>query len=179
MRPSLLITVLLVVALAVAGCGSSKKKAKAKAATPPAASVSVPSTPPPSTSTTTTPAGPTKPKVNVPKGPPPQKLVIKDIKKGKGPAAKAGDNITVQYVGVNYNGGKQFDASWDRGQPFPFQLGAGQVIPGWDRGLVGMHVGGRRELIIPPRLGYGAQGQPPVIKPNETLVFVVDLVSIG
>jgi peptidylprolyl isomerase len=177
-RPRLAIVALLIAAaFAAAGCGSSKKKASA--ATTPSTGVTVPTTPPPSTPTATTPAGPTKPKVNVPTGPPPKKLVIKDLKKGSGPPAKAGDALTVQYVGVNYKGGKQFDASWDRGQPFPFQLGAGQVIPGWDRGLVGMRAGGRRELIIPPRLGYGAQGQPPVIKPNETLVFVIDLVSIG
>src|SRR5438045_1428876 len=83
-------------------------------------------------------------------------------------AARPGDTVTVQYVGANYKGGKQFDASWDRGQPFTFPLGGGQVIPGWDKGVVGMKVGGRRELIIPPALGYGPRGSPPVIKPNET-----------
>ena len=88
---------------------------------------------------------------------------------GNGPAAKAGDQLTVQYVGVNYADGKQFDASWDRGEPFQFQLGAGMVIPGWDQGLVGMKAGGRRELIIPPDLAYGAQGAPPDIPPNATL----------
>ena len=86
--------------------------------------------------------------------------------------------LTMQYVGVNYADGKQFDASWDNGQPFNFQLGSGQVIKGWDEGIAGMKVGGRRELIVPPDLGYGAQGQPPAIGPNETLVFVVDLLDV-
>ena len=84
----------------------------------------------------------------------------------------------MQYVGVNYADGKQFDASWDNGQPFSFQLGSGQVIKGWDQGIAGMKVGGRRELIVPPDLGYGAQGSPPAIGPNETLVFVVDLLDV-
>jgi FKBP-type peptidyl-prolyl cis-trans isomerase len=120
-----------------------------------------------------------KPKVTVPKGPAPKKLVIKDLIKGTGATAKAGDPLTMNYVGVLYSTGKQFDASYDRGQPFPFQLGAGQVITGWDKGIVGMRVGGRRELIIPPGEGYGSEGSPPTIPPNATLVFVVDLLSIG
>jgi peptidylprolyl isomerase len=120
-----------------------------------------------------------KPTVEVPKGPPPTNLVVKDLKTGDGAEAKSGDQVSVQYVGVLYDGGKQFDASWDRGQPFAFQLGSGQVIPGWDQGVAGMKVGGRRELIIPPDLGYGAQGQPPTIPPDATLVFVIDLVSVG
>src|SRR4051812_1567807 len=121
----------------------------------------------------------TKPTVDVPTGPAPTKLVVKDLKTGDGAEAKSGDQVSVQYVGVLYDGGKQFDASWDRGQPFDFQLGSGQVIPGWDQGVAGMKVGGRRELIIPPDLGYGAQGQPPTIPANATLVFVIDLVSVG
>ena len=120
-----------------------------------------------------------KPTVEVPTGPPPDQLVVKDLKEGDGDEAKAGDQVTVQYVGVLYDGGKEFDASWDRGQPFPFTLGSGQVIPGWDQGVEGMKVGGRRELIIPPDLAYGPQGQPPDIPPNATLVFVIDLVSVG
>lgn len=92
--------------------------------------------------------------------------------------AKAGDEVTVQYVGVGYQSGKEFDASWDRGQPFGFQLGAGQVIKGWDEGVQGMKVGGRRELLIPPGLAYGAAGSPPSIGANETLIFVIDLVSV-
>lgn len=120
-----------------------------------------------------------KPKVTVPTGAPPTQLETKDLIEGEGAEAKAGDEVTVQYVGVNYKTGKEFDASWDRGEPFTFQLGAGMVIPGWDQGVEGMKVGGRRELIIPPELGYGSTGSPPAIPPNETLVFVVDLVEVN
>jgi peptidylprolyl isomerase len=120
-----------------------------------------------------------KPTVEVPKGPAPARLVVKDLKTGDGAEAKSGDQVSVQYVGVLYSDGKQFDSSWDRGQPFSFQLGGSQVIPGWDQGVAGMKVGGRRELIIPPDLAYGAQGQPPTIPANATLVFVIDLVSVG
>jgi peptidylprolyl isomerase len=121
----------------------------------------------------------TKPTVTVPKGAPPKKLEIKDLEEGTGAEAKAGDEVTVQYVGVNYKNGKEFDASWDRGEPFTFQLGAGMVIPGWDQGVEGMKVGGRRELIIPPELAYGPEGSPPAIGPNETLIFVIDLLEAG
>lgn len=118
-----------------------------------------------------------KPKVTVPKGPPPKKLVVKEIKKGNGATAKAGDEITVQYVGVGYESGQEFDSSWSRNEPFPFTLGSNSVIPGWEQGIVGMKVGGRRELIIPPELAYGPAGSPPAIGPNETLIFVVDLLE--
>jgi peptidylprolyl isomerase len=123
----------------------------------------------------------TKPKVTVPEGEPPAGLEIKDLKDGDGATAKAGDSVTVQYVGVSYSTGKQFDASWDTpgAQPFSFTLGAGEVIPGWDQGVAGMKVGGRRQLTIPPQLGYGEAGAPPDIAPNETLIFVVDLVDVG
>jgi peptidylprolyl isomerase len=120
-----------------------------------------------------------KPEFPGPSGEPPAELVIRDIVKGKGPKAKAGDTLTMQYVGVAWSNGQQFDASWDAGQPFPFQLGAGMVIKGWDQGMEGMQKGGRRLLVIPPDLGYGAQGAGGTIGPNETLVFVVDLVEIG
>lgn len=120
----------------------------------------------------------TKPKVEVPDEEPPDELECVDVVVGDGATAEEGDQVTVQYVGVNFDDGKQFDASWDSGQPFPFQLGSGSVIPGWDEGVVGMKVGGRRELIIPPDLAYGAQGSPPAIKPNSTLVFVVDLLDV-
>lgn len=120
----------------------------------------------------------TKPKIEVPDGDPPKELECIDVVEGDGATAKAGDQVTVQYVGVDFDTGKQFDASWDNGQPFPFQLGSGSVIPGWDEGVEGMKVGGRRELIIPPDLAYGEQGQPPTIKPNATLVFVVDLLDV-
>jgi peptidylprolyl isomerase len=118
-----------------------------------------------------------KPVIEKPTGPVPRKLERVDVVKGKGPAAKPGDQLSVQYVGITFSTGEQFDASWDSGQPFSFQLGSGEVIPGWDRGLVGMKQGGRRHLTIPPRLAYGAQGSPPSIGPNETLVFVIDLVN--
>jgi peptidylprolyl isomerase len=122
-----------------------------------------------------------KPEIAVPEGDPPTQLVIRDIVRGKGRKAKAGDQLSMQYVGNSWSTGEQFDASWDRGaQPFPFQLGAGMVIPGWDQGMVGMREGGRRLLILPPDLGYGAGGTPDgTIAPNETLVFAVDLEKIG
>ena len=159
--------------VAVAGCGGGGDNAN-KSTT----STSQPSST--STTTTTTPSSSTgsKPKVRVPKGSPPKKLAVKDLKKGKGRAVKNGDQVMVHYVEVDFKTHKQIDASWDRGQPFPFQLGAGQVIPGWDKGVAGMRVGGRRELVIPPALAYGAQGQPPAIGPNATLVFVVDLLGV-
>ena len=120
-----------------------------------------------------------KPEIATPTGDPPAKLVAKDVRKGKGKKAADGDRVSVQYVGINWSDGKQFDASWDRGQPFKFKLGSGQVIPGWDQGVKGMRVGGRRELVVPPDLGYGAQGSPPAIGPNETLVFVIDLEKVS
>jgi peptidylprolyl isomerase len=120
-----------------------------------------------------------KPKVEVPDGEPPSELQIKDIKKGTGAEAVAGKTLTVHYVGVSWSDKKEFDASWDSpgAEPFPFKLGTGAVIQGWDQGLVGMKVGGRRQLIIPPGLAYKEFGQGP-IKPNETLVFVVDLLDV-
>jgi peptidylprolyl isomerase len=120
-----------------------------------------------------------KPQVKPPQGPPPKKVVTKELEKGSGPAAKAGDQVTVQYVGVNYKTGSQFDASWDRNEPFTFTLGAHEVISGWDIGIEGMKVGSRRELIIPPNHAYGSAGSPPAIPPNETLIFVVDLEAIN
>jgi peptidylprolyl isomerase len=98
--------------------------------------------------------------------------------KGTGAVASAGDHVTVNYVGALYSDGSVFDASWHRNEPFSFTLGSHQVIPGWEDGIVGMRVGGRRELIIPPDLGYGASGAPPKIPPNETLIFVVDLLGV-
>ena len=123
----------------------------------------------------------TKPKVNVPSGDPPTTLQKEDLKEGTGAEAKTGQKVSVQYVGVSYSTKKQFDASWDNpgAKPFDFTLGAGNVIQGWDEGVPGMKVGGRRQLIIPPALAYGPAGYPPVIAPNETLVFVVDLVSVS
>jgi peptidylprolyl isomerase len=121
-----------------------------------------------------------KPQVAKPSGTPPTELQKTDIVKGKGKAAKAGDTVSVQYVGNSWSTGTQFDASWDRGtEPFKFPLGAGQVIPGWDQGVAGMKVGGRRLLVIPPDLAYGDQSPSPDIGPNETLIFVVDLQKIS
>lgn len=158
-------------ALAVAGCGGSDDSSSSEST----ASTSNESTSSESTST----AKKTKPKVTVPKGAPPKKLEIKEIEEGSGAEAKAGDEVSVQYVGVGYESGKEFDSSWSRGaEPFTFGLGAGQVIPGWDQGVEGMKVGGRRELIIPPELAYGEAGSPPAIGPNETLIFVIDLLSV-
>ena len=119
-----------------------------------------------------------KPTVEVPSGPPPDELEIEDLEEGDGAEAQSGDQLSVNYVGVLYDGGKEFDSSFESGQPFQFQLGAGGVIPGWDQGLEGMKVGGRRQLVIPPDLAYGAQGSPPAIPPNATLVFVIDLLSV-
>jgi peptidylprolyl isomerase len=121
----------------------------------------------------------TKPTVTVPSGPPPTALQKQDLMVGTGAAAVAGKKVSVQYVGVSYSTGKQFDASWDRGQPFSFTLGEGDVIKGWDQGVPGMKVGGRRQLVIPPDLAYGPAGAPPDIGPNATLVFVVDLLSVS
>jgi peptidylprolyl isomerase len=118
-----------------------------------------------------------EPHVTPPSGPPPTKLVTKEIIAGTGAEAKTGSAVAVNYVGALYKTGKVFDASWKRNEPFTFTLGKGQVIPGWEQGIVGMKVGGRRELIIPSALGYGAKGSPPSIPPNEALVFIVDLLS--
>jgi peptidylprolyl isomerase len=121
-----------------------------------------------------------KPEIAAPEGSPPAQLEKRDIVRGTGPKAKAGDSMTMQYVGVSWSTGQQFDASWDSGQPFSFDnLGQGQVIAGWNEGLIGMRQGGRRLLVIPADKGYGPQGQPPDIGPNETLIFVVDLTKIG
>lgn len=166
---------LLALALLAAGCGGDDSE---QAAAPKPAE----STPAPTA--TAAPAAISKnldekPAVAKPSGDPPAELETEDIVKGKGKRAKSGDDVTVQYVGVSFTTGEQFDASWDGGQPFAFALGAGQVIPGWDKGVAGMRVGGRRKLTIPPDLAYGADGSPPAIQPNETLIFVVDLLKVA
>jgi len=122
---------------------------------------------------------PSKPDVSIPDEQPPTELVADDLTVGDGDEAVAGRNVSVHYVGVAWSDGRQFDASWDRAEPFEFRLGAGQVISGWDRGVEGMKVGGRRRLTIPPELGYGSRGAGGVIKGGETLVFVVDLLGVG
>ena len=120
-----------------------------------------------------------KPQVTIPDDPPPGDLAIEDVVVGDGDEAIPGSQVEVHYVGVAWSNGRQFDASWDRGDTFGFRLGAGQVIDGWDRGVAGMRVGGQRRLTLPPDLAYGTRGAGGVIGPNETLVFVVDLVGVS
>lgn len=120
-----------------------------------------------------------KPEVSIPTGDPPAELVIDDLSVGDGAEAKAGTIVEVHYVGVAWSTQAQFDASWDRNETFEFRLGAGQVIDGWDKGVAGMKVGGRRRLTIPPDMGYGPYGAGGVIKGGETLVFVVDLINVN
>jgi peptidylprolyl isomerase len=124
-------------------------------------------------------ADPTKPEVSIPDTTPPADLLVEDLEVGAGVEAVAGTNVTVHYVGVAWSTGQQFDASWDRRDTFGFRLGGGQVIAGWDEGVQGMKVGGRRRLTIPPHKGYGDRGAGGVIKGGETLVFVVDLVAVA
>lgn len=119
-----------------------------------------------------------KPEVDFPGGDPPTELQVTDVWEGDGPVAKAGDTVQVHYVGVAYSTGEEFDASWSRGDPLQFRLGVGQVIAGWDQGVQGMRVGGRRQLVIPPDLAYGERGAGHSIAPGETLIFVCDLVSV-
>jgi peptidylprolyl isomerase len=120
-----------------------------------------------------------KPVVEKPTGEAPTDLQIVDLTVGDGPEARPGQTVSVHYVGVSFSSGKEFDSSWSRREPFEFPLGAGRVIAGWDQGVAGMKVGGRRQLTIPPRLAYGDRGAGGVIKPGETLVFVVDLLGVG
>ena len=119
-----------------------------------------------------------KPEVTVPDGAPSFQLELEDLVEGDGDEAVAGKTVEVHYVGVSWSNGKQFDASWDRGDTFKFGLGKGQVIKGWDDGVAGMKVGGRRRITIPPMLGYGKRGAGGVIGPDETLIFVVDLIGV-
>ena len=119
-----------------------------------------------------------KPEIDFPDGPPPADLEVTDLSEGEGAEAAAGQTVQVHYVGVAHSTGEEFDASYNRGEPLQFRLGAGQVISGWDQGVEGMRVGGRRRLVIPPHLGYGDRGAGGVIKPGETLIFVVDLVDV-
>ncbi len=182
--PIALLLVGLLTAAVLAGCGSGgsstitvgneskSDNALLKSTTknePSETSTNVPKTP------TTGPLS-KKPVVTPPSGPPPKKEVIKDLIVGTGAEAKTGQTVTMNYVGVNYKSGKEFDSSWKRNEPFTFTLGQKKVIAGWEKGIPGMKVGGRRELVIPPALGYGATGSGS-IPPNETLVFVVDLLG--
>ena len=160
-------------AAGLAGCGGGSKAAGVVQA--PSAGLTAPPPPPPVPV-----ALRHKPAVAVPKGAPPNHLVVKDLIKGTGSTATASSTVTVQYVGVLYNTGKQFDASWNdgSGQPVQFSL-AGGVIKGWTEGIPGMRVGGRRELIIPPSLAYGKKGSGSRIPPNSTLIFVIDLHAVS
>ncbi|REE03108.1 FKBP-type peptidyl-prolyl cis-trans isomerase [Citricoccus muralis] len=121
----------------------------------------------------------TRPEIEFPGDNPPEELVIEDIAEGSGQAVEAGDRVSCHYLGVAWSTGTEFDASWNRGQPLDFQVGVGQVIKGWDDGLLGMKLGGRRRLEIPPHLAYGDSGAGGEIGPGETLIFVVDLVGIN
>jgi peptidylprolyl isomerase len=173
--------------LGLAACGTAKSPGVVQA--PSAGATTAPPVSLPATPTTpTTPTTPSvkpppqlakEPAVSVPSSPPPSHLVVKDLIKGTGKPAASGSTITVNYVGVVYKTGKQFDASWNRHTPFTTPLSNGSVIPGWVQGISGMKVGGRRELIIPPSLAYGAKGAGSAIPPNSTLVFVVDLLSVS
>ena len=186
MRKNVTALTCLILALALSACGSQAKDSRdsAAGAAPPADQTTTETQP---SAAAAAPAAngkistdlKKKPAIPKPSGSPPTKLVIEDVVKGKGKAAGKGDKVTVEYVGVAFSTGEQFDASWDNGQPFDFTLGQGDVIPGWDEGVAGMKVGGRRKLTIPAELAYGAQGSPPAIGPNETLVFVVDLKKVG
>jgi len=119
-----------------------------------------------------------KPEIDFPEGPPPSELQVTDVSEGDGAEATSGSTAVVHYVGVAYSTGEEFDSSWNRGDPFAFPLGSGNVIAGWDRGVVGMKVGGRRRLVIPPDLAYGERGAGAAIAPGETLIFVVDLLDV-
>jgi peptidylprolyl isomerase len=162
-------------AVGLVACGSSKAPGIQPTPSAGATQASIPTTPKPP------PAIATKPVVTVPTGPPPKTLVTKDLVPGTGQTANSGQTVTVNYVGVLYKGGTEFDSSWKRNQPFTTALtqGPGGVIAGWVQGIPGMKVGGRRELIIPSSLAYGVRGSPPTIPPNSALVFVVDLLSIS
>ncbi len=186
-RPLAILAALALAAVPV-GCGDEPEQADSG----PVSTQAQGKTTPPATNTGAIPPAPTKdaptgdekdlskkPEVKVPKGKLPTQLKIRDIVKGKGAAAGADDELTVQYVGVLARNGEEFDASWNRGEPFSFALGRGEVIPGWDAGVEGMKEGGRRELTIPSDQAYGPSGGPPPIGPNETLVFVIDLKKIG
>jgi peptidylprolyl isomerase len=186
-RTTLITSLLGVAAVGLAGCGSSAapgiQPAPSGGATQAAITPTTSTTATSTTATVATPKPPSplskKPVVTVPKGPAPTKLVTKDLITGTGKTAALGDTVTVNYVGVLYKNGKEFDSSWSRNQTFTTPLSNGSVIAGWVQGIPGMKVGGRRELIIPPNLAYGKSGSGSAIPPNSTLVFVVDLLSVS
>jgi peptidylprolyl isomerase len=172
----------LLAAIALAACGSSKAPGIAHAPSggairAAAATQTTASDQADAPVTTPKPPSPlaTEPKIVTPKGPPPKTLVVKDLIKGNGDNVMPGDFVTVNYVGALYSNGKVFDASWSRHQTFTTELSNGSVVSGWVKGIVGERIGGRRELIIPPNLAYGASGNPPKIPPNATLIFDIDV----
>ncbi len=176
----LILLACLLLAVFVAACGDDEQEASAPQATATETATPAPAAPGEVDAKGISKDLTEKPSVAQPSGDPPAELQTVDIVKGKGKPAKAGDTVSVQYVGNSWSTGTQFDASWDRGsEPFTFPLGAGQVIAGWDQGIEGMKKGGRRLLVIPPDLAYGDQSPSPDIGPNETLVFVVDLAKVG
>jgi peptidylprolyl isomerase len=166
----LIVGMCVALALAVAGCGGSDDSSTSSGET----AAESPGSEATSGSTDLS----KKPTVTVPGKPAPKKLEESEIVEGDGAEAKSGDEVSVQYVGVGYDSEEEFDSSWSRSEPCSFTLGAGEVISGWDQGVEGMKVGGRRELIIPANLAYGPAGAPPAIGPNETLIFVIDLLAV-
>ena len=171
---------LLALAPALAACGGSAKQPTPAATVTPSPTATaiiekVRGTPTPLPEIT--PSGKREPKISVPKGEPPTRLVVRDLEQGTGAEAVVGKTLAVDYKGVHFDSGEPFDSSWSTGRPFQFILGAAQAIKGWDQGLRGMRVGGRRELVIPPELAYGDHGQGS-IAPDETIVFVVDLLDV-
>jgi FKBP-type peptidyl-prolyl cis-trans isomerase len=175
----LLVLALLLAGLAIAGCGSSSESSTITIGNENTADNKLVAEGDPSVPKTPT-SGPlaTKPTVEAGKGPKPTKLETKEIVPGTGAEAKSGSTVYVNYVGALWSNGKEFDSSWKRNEPFQFVLGAGQVIKGWEQGVVGMKVGGRRELKIPPELGYGKEGTAQIPK-NEALIFIVDLLKVN
>ncbi len=174
----LLMLLLAALAFGLAACGDDDEESASEPATATETSPAETTQEPPAAESEISTNLDEKPAIAQPTGQPPTQLESEDIVEGKGKTAREGDNVTVQYVGVNFSNGAEFDASWNRGEPFEFTLGAGQVITGWDEGVAGMKEGGRRKLVIPPDQGYGPQGSPPAIGPNETLVFVIDLEKV-
>lgn len=163
--PALMLSLCLALAIVVAGCGGGSDSSSDSTASSGSTESSLTDTS-------------KKPEATVPQGISPKKFAYKDIVEGTGPAAKSGDKVTVQYEGIGFDSEKEFDSSWSRNEPFSFTLGGGEVIKGWDQGVEGMKVGGRRELVLPASLAYGAAGSPPSIGPNETLIFVIDLLKV-
>jgi FKBP-type peptidyl-prolyl cis-trans isomerase len=176
--PALMLSLCLALAIAVGGCGGGGSDSSSDSTGSSDSTSSKSSTETTETTETDNTDLSKKPVVTVPTEVSPDKFAYLEIVEGDGPVAKSGDKVTVQYVGVGFDSEKEFDSSWSAGQPFPFTLGAGEVIKGWDQGVEGMKVGGRRELLIPANLAYGPAGRPPKIGPNETLIFIIDLLKV-